>query len=259
MRYYSASLAKLKDPIREILEEYSGVDPERVEQHLFEVRERAWQIFPYPCIGQWRFTDLNLSLHPSYPEVLERLNQGQTFLDLGCCMGQDIRKLIFDGVPPTKKINAADLRQEYIDLGFDLFRDREKLERAINFFVTDIFNPSSDFDQLNGKIDVIWAGSFFHLFDWDEQVEVGKHVVQTLRPQMGSLLLGRQSGTLRPGRYPHATTSGFVFRHDPETFDRLWKEIGKATGTEWTVDAHLALREDDTDPRRRLIFAVKRV
>lgn len=31
-----------------------------------------------------------------YPEVLERIKNGDQYLDIGCCVGQDIRKLVSD-------------------------------------------------------------------------------------------------------------------------------------------------------------------
>ena len=52
------------------------------------------------------------------------------FLDVGCCLGTDMRKLVFDGVP-AQNLVGIELRQQYIDLGFDLFRDRNRLGAKI--------------------------------------------------------------------------------------------------------------------------------
>jgi hypothetical protein len=191
------------------------------------------------------------------------LKQGQILLDLGCCFAQDIRKLIYDGVP-AESLYAADLRPEYIDLGFELFKDKDKL--ASRIYAADLFDPESRLKELRGKVDVTYAGSFFHLFDWDNQVEVGKRVVELLRPEKGSLLLGRQTGTIKPGAYPNKTNrSGEIYRHDPATFKRLWEEIGAITGTSWEVEAKLVEFEDNTyhfgdaKNRRWIIFTVKRL
>ena len=48
---------------------------------------------------------------PAYPEVLERLKtKDEKFLDLGCCLGQDLRVLLAAGVP-GQKLYGADLEK----------------------------------------------------------------------------------------------------------------------------------------------------
>ena len=47
-------------------------------------------------------------------------------LDIGNCFGHDIRKLVFDGVPGGN-LAGVELRPEFIELGYELFRDRETL------------------------------------------------------------------------------------------------------------------------------------
>lgn len=49
------------------------------------------------------FLQLNISLSPVYDEVLFRLKKDEKLLDLGCCFGQDIRKLVQDGVPSQNR------------------------------------------------------------------------------------------------------------------------------------------------------------
>jgi hypothetical protein len=57
-------------------------------------RAKAFSIFPYPCIGMYRFLDLSILSTDVYPEVLRRLKGGEKLLDLGCCFGQEIRQLV---------------------------------------------------------------------------------------------------------------------------------------------------------------------
>jgi hypothetical protein len=46
-----------------------------------------------------------ISLSPDYPAVLQRLKSGnENFLDLGCCFGQELRKVAADGVVQKKSL-----------------------------------------------------------------------------------------------------------------------------------------------------------
>lgn len=161
---------------------------------MFYQRVRAWSIVPYPCIGRFHFLELSISLSPLYPTILKRMIESKhTLLDMGCCFAQDVRKLVSDGAP-SENIYGAELRQEFIDLGYDLFRDRDTLKSK--FLIGDVFDDSdeSEFKQIEGGIDIIYAASFFHLFNWDDQVRVAELVVRLLRPVRGSIVFGRQRG-----------------------------------------------------------------
>lgn len=80
------------------------------------------------------------------------------------------------------------------------------------------------------------------------------------------MLLGRQVGSTSPGEYPQMKRDGTTtYWHDVASWERLWKEIGEATATQWTVDASLDEEEFGYeqnqwgDPSmRRLLFAVHR-
>ncbi len=45
-------------------------------------------------------------------------------LDVGCCFGQDLRKLVVDGVP-SERLVGLEPESKFLDLGFELFADRE--------------------------------------------------------------------------------------------------------------------------------------
>lgn len=169
---------------------------------------------------------------------MQRLKSGEeTFLDLGCCFGQEIRRLVQDGVPDAH-LYGADLRPEFFDLGYKLFRDKETLKAK--FMAADIFDPSSPLVELEGKIDIIYAGSFLHLFNYEQQVAVCKRIVGLLKGKKGSLVLGRQAGNAEAGERAHRTNAAqSMFRHNEESFRKMWAEVGEATGTKWKVDVEL--------------------
>ncbi|KAJ3475051.1 hypothetical protein NLG97_g9594 [Lecanicillium saksenae] len=84
---------------REILERYSGIAPADVVPHVKDIRERAIQIFVYPCIGMVKFLDIEIAKLPCYDEIKQRLTAGgEKYLEVGCCFGQELRKLVVDGV-----------------------------------------------------------------------------------------------------------------------------------------------------------------
>ena len=207
-------------------------------------RERAWKIHPYPCVGRFRFLDLSISLHPLYPDVLARLRNSsppQTLLDLGCCFGQDIRRLVADGAS-GENLYGVDLRLDFLELGYELFQDKGTLKA--HFLEGDVFEEDAeaesgkDLSKLDGKIDVIHVASFLHLFAWEEQVRVGMRMVKLMTED--SLVFGRQVGTTMPGVYARRTDKSRTrYSHDPDTFQKLWDVIGAKTGTKWNVAAKL--------------------
>jgi len=200
------------------------------------VEELTRYEFPYPCIGMFRFLNMNSPSSPYYPEIIQRLKNGEKLLDLGCCFGQELRQMVFDGAP-AENLYGSDLRMDFMELGYDLFLDKDKL--TSQFIAADVFDPESDLKQLEGKIDIIQSSSFFHLFTWDQQVELGKIVVKLLKPQPGSMIFGRQVGNKTPAEYPRRQGEGTRYRHDAASWNKLWMQIGEETGTKWHVEAEL--------------------
>lgn len=218
---------------------------------------------PYHCLGRWRFLELNLSARSDvYPELLARLrDKGQTLVDVGCCLGQDVRKLVYDGVP-SENIVAVELQAGFVDLGYELFRDRDTLKTR--FVVGDIMEEDGVVvRELEGRFDVVHLGMILHLFGWEDQVKLIRQAMRLLKAEGDVLLLGQQAGNL-----DGATSSSGrgTFRHNDETFKKLVAEVGAATGTKWDVKASLdnpISIQDGTrawnDPKaRRLTFEVRR-
>lgn len=151
-------------------------------------RDKAWRIRPYPCTGLGGFLDPTIARSPAYPTIIKRLKQGETFLNIGCFIRHDLRKLVFDGAP-SDNLFAADIVNHW-DLGYEFFRDTDKF--SAKFIETDLLNPNDELKALEGKMDVISVTHVLHQWDWDGQVIAAKKLVSFSRP--GSLVVGYQAG-----------------------------------------------------------------
>jgi hypothetical protein len=175
-----------------------------------------------------------------------------------------MRQLAFDGVP-SERLYGAELYAEYVDLGYTLFRDRDTLKSK--FIVSDILDPDdAPLQSLYGTFDIVQAGQFFHCFGWQDSLKVCERIVQLLKPEPGSIILGELVGSQKPQEMEMAplSSSGKLYLHDLTSFRRLWDAVGEKTGTRWQVDGEVdapeivqAIRKVAPDTHR-LIFRVTR-
>ncbi|KAK5116957.1 hypothetical protein LTR62_006678 [Meristemomyces frigidus] len=236
-QFYTEEL-DLPPSTKDVLVNYSNIPEGKVESH----RAKAWSIHPYPCIGMFRFCHLAIGNHALYKsEILPRMLSGQqTYLDLGCAFAQDIRRLVADGVL-SEKCYGADLRLDFLNLGYELFNDRQSLKSK--FIEADIFDANSGLRELEGNIDIVDASSFFHLFRYHDQKAVARSVIKLLRPQKDSLVVGRQVGSTKPGEVNRKSGHGSMFRHDMASWRKLWEEVGGEVGVKFQVEGELKQRD----------------
>ncbi|HVP96295.1 class I SAM-dependent methyltransferase [Methanoregula sp.] len=97
--------------------------------------------------------------HFYYKTALQRTGP---FLDYGCGTGDNIRQLLRDGFP-RDHITGFDLSWESIDLGFDLYRDRDALR--------DLFVVQDTFPFGEGQFDTIYSGSVIHVIADDAELD----------------------------------------------------------------------------------------
>lgn len=140
---------------------------------------------------------------------------------------------------PSENTYGSDLRQEFIDLGYELFKDKGKLKTT--FLAANVFDDDSPLTHIYGQMSIVYTGSFFHLFNYEEQFAAAKRVVQLLTPAKGAMIVGRQVGNANAGEY---TAEGFPgerdrIRHNPKSWTAFWNEVGEATGTKWKVEVEL--------------------
>jgi hypothetical protein len=170
---------------------------------------------------------------------------------------QTVRQLV-NGGAPSGNIYGTDLQPEFIELGYKLFKDRDKLRSK--FLVADIFDSNSALADLNDQVDMVYAGSFFHLWGYEKQYEVSKAVVALLRPQADSMIFGRQIGASEASERTGAT--GLMYRHNVESFKKMWKNVGEDLGINFTVEAKLTPlsithRQFHSEDTKRLWFVIR--
>ncbi|TFK50320.1 hypothetical protein OE88DRAFT_1660612 [Heliocybe sulcata] len=212
-----------------------------------------------------------------YPEILESGKNGNTLLlDLGCCMGTDLRKLAQDGYPETSLL-GCDLRPEYIELGYKLYSDKDTC--GIRFFADNILDlplPSpfwistsridevTKLAELTGRLTHVYTGALFHLFDESTQEALALRVATLVRHTPGSIIFGRHQGLETPG-YIDDHMVRVRYAHSPASWKTLWQSVfSQLVSEEWAkehvrVDASLpeALNIVTGQPSTMLYWSVK--
>lgn len=220
-------------------------------------RDKAWGIFPWPCVGEFWFLSFGLAKHPLYQSViLPRLKGGASFLDLGSCLAQDLRRCVWDGASPDN-LYASDLFSEYEDLSYELWQDRDVFPSG-HYIADDILSDNDSFtggplmQQLGpGQTDIIAITMFLHLFDYENQMKVATRILRLLSHRPGSMIVGSQAGVKvaceQPLKPPFDRTEiggkRTVFRHSPSSFTRMWEDAGIAAGVPLKVSAFFQVRD----------------
>jgi hypothetical protein len=211
----------------------------RINNYLYvlvEQREKAWAVFPYGCVGSFSFLNLVPTLQdPLFQTVSARLKapeSTETFLEVGCCLGLVIRQLIIDGAP-SERLYGTDLQPRFLDLGYELFRDRDHNKSRATFVAGDMVQETdARLDTLTGKIDVIYASDFFHLFKREAQIKAAKRMVRFLKPEnTRAMIFGRHQGP--------KIVEWEKYVLNAESWRRMWDEVGEATGTCWRTDMNV--------------------
>jgi hypothetical protein len=256
-----AAAPTVGDWARKFYREYVGIsDEERLSEHLMEVRALAWEVYKYRCVASFLFVNYNLGESYGsewYRGILDRIKNGDIFLDLACAFGQIARNLVYDGAP-QENIVSADLRQGFWDLGYQLYRDREKFHGA--FHQGDVFDEKY-LDQYNGKINILHTSAFFHLFDLPAQQQIVRRMMALTSTKPGTIIFGRQAANTITYRLQHPFRPGqILYMHNEESFRAMFQEVA---GQEWDIKTWLRARgenvADNGGRPGRLMFIATRL
>ncbi|KAF9223079.1 hypothetical protein BS17DRAFT_754878 [Gyrodon lividus] len=218
---------------------------EEIRRRILEAQRKAYQSYPYPCIRAFHHVSSLMPEHDAFAHIMKSGQSGgedgaPLILDIGCCMGTDLRYVAFWGYPCTSMI-GCDVRREFIDFGHELYSDRDTCH--IPFFVGDVFDLElcpfpqqadaaapllkevSSLNELRGRVKYIYAGALFHLFDAGTQEAIARRLATLLDVEKGSgrgVVFGRHSAQVKEGMIDDAM--GRVrYAHSPESWERLWK------------------------------------
>jgi hypothetical protein len=162
-------------------------------------------------------------------------------------LGQNLRRLILDGIPQNQ-IVSSDYEPGLIKAGTDFFKDADTNKTEV--VTADIFDPKAPGNIVNlGRFDYIWTAMFYHLWDWDKQVEASIQTAKFLKEKPGSTLFGWQLGA-RPALSENRTdTDGkrsglrVTYKHDEESFKKLWDQVSEKVGIEFDVSTYGVISE----------------
>lgn len=205
---------------------------------FFLQRDQAWDIRSYPCTGLGVWLVPFISCSPAYSDILQRLRDDSNarLIDIGCFLGSDLRRLAFDGAR-TENMYGIDIISHW-DVGFNLYRDKDRFKAHFieaNMLCVDE-NPA--LRELKGTADIVSVSAIFHQWDWINQLEGAKRVaLYTKGP--GSLVVGYQIGNVEGKQLINKTLKVPQYRHNPESFTKMWNQVGAETGTEWKISARL--------------------
>ena len=167
---------------------------------------------------------------PEYPQILSRLKDGDTFLDVGCGLGQELRGLAAEGVP-ARRLFGIDYEAQMLESGFELFRDEETFKSQVK--KVDILGSDSDYSAFEKQVDIANCAYFLMLFDYDDQVVAAKRVVSFLRPKKGSMIVGRQMGVKGQPLQTDGMVGKKTYWHTEESLRKFWTDLAGQLGVEW--------------------------
>lgn len=226
-------------------------DDEVVKKHIMAIQAMAYELFPYPCIRHFSFAKLPITRIPYYERALMlcRKSQEAIFLDLGCCFGSDLRKVVLDGWPASKAI-GSDLCPQFWQWGHELYRTSPSTFPA-GFVPGDAFNPQilslndpfylpppttpkptnlsslTSLNPLKGHVSAIHTSLLFHLFDEEKQLDLARRLASLLSPEEGSMIFGGHYARPKQGVRTEILADGILhtqFWHSPRTWKQVWEE-----------------------------------
>jgi hypothetical protein len=119
-----------------------------------------------------------------------------------------------------------------------MFNDYEKFHA--HFIESDILKPNPKLQALNGTVDITFISKIFHQWDWNTQLAALRSIIALSKP--GAIVLGFHAGTVKGGLPAYSNGDLTMWLHDVESWQIIWEEVGKETGTKWDA-GQVAMRD----------------
>ncbi|KAI0472211.1 hypothetical protein F4859DRAFT_522162 [Xylaria cf. heliscus] len=235
--FYNVDLAsRLVPETQDLLERYSNVPRDQQAEHIHLIRDKAWEVRAYPCIGLGVWLTPQLRRLPVYESIMTQVRNGASLMDVGTFIGHDLRRLAYDGAPSEKLIGVDIVN--FSELSYEFFRDRGRFHGR--FIEADFLSSSPELLALKGQIDIVVVSQLLHQWDWENQAKALETLITFTKPAPGSSIVGNQIGntvaqSVNVKRLPSAT----IWRHNQESLAKMFEVAGKATGSQWENQAWL--------------------
>lgn len=172
--------------------------------------------------------------------MLSLLRSGGVYLDVGCCVGQELRYLHSQEGIRGAQLFGCDLHPQFLEIGHELFMDAPGDGSGMRIQAADIFDDDSWTQrEMVGRCAVVHASYFLHLFGKQRQLLAAKRLVAFLKRKKGSMIVGRAIGSQLAGEYTHPTV-GVMMRHDRASFNKFWKRVAQESALELAVECDIS-------------------
>jgi len=242
-------------------------DKTTFEIKMKEINKKALEICSYRCIRTYSYLTTRIAKNPFYDDSIKSNISDLFILDIGCCVGSDMRKLILDGASPDKML-GVDLESRFFEVGFEIFEDKEKLPN--NLFIQGDFTEETNFiekiisamkerkeDIQNYKFeenfDLIQLGAVLHLLTEEKVSKLLRLIFNNLLKKNNGCLIGQTIGIVsNPSGFTQ--TGDLRYLHSSESLQKLMEDIGYSNIEIFETNRHWPLFKNTIDNENKLFY-----
>ncbi|KAF4971259.1 hypothetical protein FSARC_1881 [Fusarium sarcochroum] len=200
------------------------------------------EIAPHTCIRESIFAESRIDQHFAYKSIVESSNPKGVLVDVGCCMGTDLRKLISDGYP-SHCLVGLDIETRFFTLGRALYNENENCSGP-RFRQADMLQPKfgNKYGDLIQQFDAVHTSNVLHLFSREEQEVFFQNLILLTKP--GGVIWGRQVGLAPKHPLDYRQPDGKGFRFTVAEFRQWCLRVAGWDPVSVNVEAELVEYDD---------------